>query len=457
VLRIRHQLIIRHPSRAAVLLTNDAGRLRLPAFASEERHTADVDYINREVEERFRLRTTVLRSLRHSEARDDLAVRVHELETHGEDPNPPVGMRWCSLQDLPGATSGEDADDIAAWLAADAARGAPVVDGREWTLPGWFGCVRDWLEQALGEAGAGAVHKIVQQRTWASSCVLSVRAERGDFYLKAVPESARHEFGATVYLAQHFPGATATVVAVEPQRRWFLMEGVAGRKLEEIDDIAAWERAAAAYGRLQFASRTCVDDLDRLGCPTRGLDRLADEIEALVVDATGLRQGEPGGLSAAEADRLSRCGPELRRRCQRLATSGIPLTLEHGDLWPSNILVEGDACRIIDWEDIAIGHPFLGLAPFIVGLGLFQPALSSRATVERVERAYLAGFRSSGPIERLLEALRLASPLGFMDMAVRYRRQRPSIVQVHPWMRDLVPQTLRFALAQLDGEQVPAR
>jgi hypothetical protein len=54
--------------------------------------------------------------------------------------------------------------------------------------------------------------------------------------------------------------------------------------------------------------------------------------------------------------------------------------------------------------------------------------------------------------ERLREAFRLAAPLSFVDMAVRYRAQRPSVVRLHPWMRDLVPQALRLALAQLDAD-----
>ena len=37
----------------------------------------------------------------------------------------------------------------------------------------------------------------------------------------------------------------------------------------------------------------------------------------------------------------------------------------------------------------------------------------------------------------------------FFDMAVRYRHRPPSVVRLHPWMRDLVPQALRLALARV--------
>jgi hypothetical protein len=45
--------------------------------------------------------------------------------------------------------------------------------------------------------------------------------------------------------------------------------------------------------------------------------------------------------------------------------------------------------------------------------------------------------------------MELAVPLCFLDMAARYRRQHPSIVRLHPWMHDLVLQTVRMALAKL--------
>jgi len=451
VLEVHHRLIIRHPSRPAILAVGDADGLRLPAFVSDDRHTAEVDYINRAVRERFALLTTVLRSLRHSDPLGEVVVRVHELQAYGDGAPLPSGLHWCGRDQLASRVGREDENVIAEWLAAGALPAA--VDGREWTLPGWFEEVCGWVERTLAEAGVRAVHEIVQLRTWPSSCVLFVRTEAGNFYFKAVAESIRHEGAVTAYLAQHFPGAVAGIVATKPERRWFLMRALEGRKLEDIGDAMVWERAAAGYAQLQLACVARRPDLLALGCPTRSLDALAAEIDPLNADGTGLRLGEPDGLSACEVERLRAWAPELRRRCQRLADYGMPLTIEHGDLWPGNFLVDDASCALIDWEDVAIGHPFISLAPLIVGLSMFQPHLASQEVTQRLERAYLAGFAALAPPERLRAAFRLAAPLSFVDMAVRYRRQRPSVVRLHPWMRDLVPQTLRLALAQLDAEE----
>jgi aminoglycoside phosphotransferase (APT) family kinase protein len=121
----------------------------------------------------------------------------------------------------------------------------------------------------------------------------------------------------------------------------------------------------------------------------------------------------------------------------------------YGDLWPGNFLVGQTTCVILDWEDVAIGHPCFSLAPLSVGLSTSQSGLYSPAVVDRLERAYLAAFEAMAPTGKLRTALHLAAPLSFIDMAVRYRHQPPSVVRLHPWMRDFVPHTLRLALTRI--------
>jgi aminoglycoside phosphotransferase (APT) family kinase protein len=309
--------------------------------------------------------------------------------------------------------------------------------------------VRGWIEAALQHHKLDPIDEVVQLRTWASSCVLRVHSAGGVAYFKAVAASNPQECPVTAYLAQAFPGAVPRVMAVEPGRRWLLMAECAGRNLEEITDVAVWERAARSYARLQVACAPRTRDLAERGCETRTLDALAQAIEPLVADAAALRSGGPTDLTAAELDALRAEVPALRRRCTALAGAGVPVTLEHGDLWPGNFLVDGERCAVLDWEDVSIAHPFLSLAPLAVGLGIYQGEQASAESVARLERAYLEPFAALLPMARLEDALRLARPLSFLDMAARYRQHRPSVTRLHPWMRDLVPEALRLALAEL--------
>jgi Phosphotransferase enzyme family len=428
---VSHRLIIVDPSdRVLAVETGDGARL--PYVDTEDRHTADTDYLNAAVLARWGLRCTVLQSLYHSAEADGRIERVHELELHEST----TLQRWVTVDLL---RDEADRDAIRRWQAA---RARGVVDGRAWTQHGWFRTVRAWLDGAMTDCNAGRVREIVQLRAWPSSTVLKVIADHKSAYCKALPESVAAEGHVTAYLSQHLTGFVPTVLAFDPQRRWLLTEAFEGRPLELVDEIAAWERAASRYGALQVASVPHVAALTREGCLERTLADLAGSIRPLLDDPEMI-----AALDLAERNRLRAAAGDLVDRCAELAATPLPRTLEHGDLWPGNVLVDATASVIIDWEDAAIAHPLLGLAPLYVGMS--WQSFATGDALQRMERAYIDAFRGYASPEALADALRVARPLAFIDMARRYRKQRASVTSQHPWMRELVAEALRRALAWL--------
>ena len=440
---VRHRVIVRGAGGDLLLAAGRPDRPHLPTFMSGERHTAEVDYINAAMANRFGVATTVLRSLSHSGPVDGIVDRSHELEVR--DATRPAELQWIAA-DASMFQDPKDRGAIERWQRERASdRDADAVDGREWTRPGWFDEVRVWIDDALADAGLDAAEEVRQLRNWASSSVLWVSTATGEYYFKALPISGRVESALTQYLGLHFGSVVPRLVAMEPARRWLLTAACAGQNLEDIRDVALWELAAERYGRLQVDCVPRVADLAALGCQTLTLDSMSASIRTLA-DVASVRQGGSGGLTHDECRNLRAAVPSLQRRCEELATCGIPLTLEHGDFWPGNVFVGTASCEVIDWEDAAIAHPFFSLAPLTVGL--LNTRLGERANVERIEAAYLKAFEPIAPPDRLRRALRLAEPLCFLDMASRYSGQRASIVALHPWMRDLVPQSLRLALSR---------
>ena len=435
---VRHRLIVRSAAGDRMLVETQSGRFRLPAITTDDRHTAEVDYINAAIADRFGIATTVLRSLSHSEVVAGVVDRVHELELRGAAA--PGALSWVDSETL----ACEDAADRAAIERWRGRRQSEIVDGREWTRPGWFDEASQWIDAALAAAQLGAAEEIRQVRNWPSSSVLLVKTRAAEYYFKALPASGRVESELTRYLARYFPTIVPRLVATQTQRRWLLMAACPGRKLEYVRDVAAWQRAASAYGKLQVDCLARVGDLTALGCPTRSLDSLARRIALLADDAAALRLGDSGGLTDVEHRSLRQAVTALQDRCAELAACGVALTLEHGDFWPGNVFVDAGSCVVIDWEDAAIAHPFFSLAPLTVGL--MNAGLGETNNVERIEAAYAAAFASVASPDRLRRALRLAAPLCFLEMASRYRAHRASVVELHPWMRDLVPQTVRLAL-----------
>jgi hypothetical protein len=438
----RHRLLIRHPTRAGVIGVDHGA---LPRVDTEDRHTADVEHLNEAIETRYGMRTTVLRSLFHGDEVGGVVERAHECAVHGG------GAVSSELEWVRAATfaSADAADGAAldAWRAFVGGSGR-----REWMSAGWYERACRWIETAMRTAGYASPLSIRQIRTWMSSCVLRVECDDGVAYFKAVPD-ASPEYAVTHWLGERFPGHVAPLVAADDERQWLLLGDCAGRNLETVTDIAGWAAAARRYGELQVECASRIGELRRAGCGDRALADLPDAVAKLAADAAALQPVDrdakraPGGLTDVELARLHAVVPTLAARCAELASFGIPNTLEHGDLWPGNVFVADAASAIIDWEDVAIAHPFLSLAPLTVGLGNF--GLASAANVEHVERAYARAFESLLSPADLHRAFELAAPLCFFDMAVRYRAQRASVVRLHPWMRDLVPQTVRLALARV--------
>ena len=429
----RHRFIVRHPSRRGAIAVERNGAL--PRVDTDDRHTADVDHLNTAVEMRYGLRTTVLRSLLHGDVRNGVIERAHELEVHGDPADSPLEWRRMT-QDT--AVDAADRAAIEAWLEP---RAAPSV--RPWSRPGWYARACAWIEQTVRNRGAPVA--IRQLRNWASSCVLRVDVGATTAYFKAVPPEGP-EFAVTRWLANAFPDAVASLVGADARRRWLLLGECAGRNLESLGDIEAWSIAAERYGRLQVDCIERAPELRRVGVPQRALAALPAAVAALAADEELLR-AKDAGLDSREIAQLRAAAAKLDARCTELAASAVPNSLEHGDLWPGNIFVGGRSSAVIDWEDAAIAQPFLSLAPLIVGLG--NAGIASAANVERVERAYLRAFEAIVAPSALRRALELAAPLCFFDMAVRYRAQRTSVVRLHPWMKELVPQTIRLALARL--------
>ena len=85
---VRHRFIV---SNAGDDVLIDDGRL--PQLVTDDRHTAEVDYLNELVADRLGLRAIVLRSLDHSDTVAGMVDRVHELELLDAVPRSAT-VRW---------------------------------------------------------------------------------------------------------------------------------------------------------------------------------------------------------------------------------------------------------------------------------------------------------------------------------------------------------------------------
>jgi Ser/Thr protein kinase RdoA (MazF antagonist) len=169
------------------------------------------------------------------------------------------------------------------------------------------------------------------------------------------------------------------------------------------------EEMLVRYGELQRDAALRVDDLLALSCLDRRLDRLAAQVDPFLA-ATARQSGQ---LAAEEIARLGALGPRLKALCADLARYAVPQTLVHGDLHLGNVARSVGSFLFFDWTDGCITHPFFDT------ISVFQA--DDPGVQRRLRDSYLHGWTAYEPLERLLDAWRLARPLCALHQAVSYQ------------------------------------
>ncbi|HET9619873.1 MAG TPA: phosphotransferase [Kofleriaceae bacterium] len=434
-----HQLLLARGD-ALWLVRDDRGAWALPGFVSAEAHTAEVDLIARHMRERFGVRVVILG--RASTEHDPAANRVRkaDLAEPLAEPDPSAG-RWWSRAQLAAGEAGL-ADDSAALVRRWAAGEVGVADDTPWSRHGWHAAALDWIASAAGPIG-----EVEQVRVSEFSTVLRVEAGGKPRYFKSVAKVAALEPAVTAALARrsaHLP----PVIAVDPARRFILMEAFAGEPLAAPEDIATWCAAARAFGELQRECLDAVDELRAIGCHVASAASLHAPLATLLADRPALLANQPEGLSDDQIAALHALAPELAAAAAMLDAGPLPLALEHGDLWPGNVLVGAGGCAFVDWEDVRIGHPFLSLFQLVTGAHLDRRFADHDAAVAAIRDAYVAGWSAWGERAVLERAFDAAHDIAAISVANLYYTQPPAIVEAHPWMREMPAFSLGRILAR---------
>jgi hypothetical protein len=418
--------------RAAVVGGGDTSAR--PVVRTQGHHPADVAPTRAAIRDTLGIDAFVL-GCREVTVADGVARRLVDVEMlSASDAAIRQERRWA------------EADEIAA------VDHRAVVDGREWTQPGWFTRACAWLEDQATTSG-WTIHNVEQIRTWEFSCVLRVQTDQGELYFKAMPESYAAEVKLVQQLTAWYPDHLPEVVAADEGARWLLLRACPGRCLEDGAPLATWRGVARTYADLQVASASKADRLRALGCPDRGPAALRAAIGLLLASDIAFLVDQEHGLTAAELHRLRVSQPWLEQACDELSTSNVPLTIEHGDLWASNVYVSNNAPTFIDWTDACLSHPFLSLGPLLRSAGWDTHLRDDRAMLREIGDAYLEAWSTFASRTQLRRELDLAQPLAALHIARTIWSHTPGSHQQW-WLWRMVPFFARVALELLPAAGV---
>lgn len=286
------------------------------------------------------------------------------------DWTPPAGLGFEPVPPTPGDLPSPirpRADELLAELRSNAP--APKLRPR-WMRRGWFDRASTWMHAATTHAGRPLTGEPRPFFLRGISALLRAPTDGPDLFLKAVFPPFHAEPVLTRLLAARFPEAVPTVVAVEPDEGWLIVEDIGLAwvgDVPEADRPAALGRGATALVMIQRAiasddeaQRTLLD----AGAPHRPLAGLAESVAA-AIGPDGFGVGD-GGI---EPERARRVAEAVATAVARVESVGLPESVVHGDFHSGNAALVHDRIVIIDWSDAAIANPAIDLVTWIAWSG----------------------------------------------------------------------------------------
>jgi Ser/Thr protein kinase RdoA (MazF antagonist) len=222
------------------------------------------------------------------------------------------------------------------------------------------------------------------------------------------------------------PRLFASVAEPERRRHWLLIEKVQGVELWQVGELEVWEGVAAWLGRFHARFQGRAEQLRAANPHLLGHSRDWFCSWAERARAALARSSDPRASAIAEA---------LRGYDEVVAAiTRLPVTLVHGEFYPSNVLVAGDPGEIavypVDWEMAATGPGMIDLAALVGGWGAGERRRLLAAYLDGPSESTLAPARAEAAAADLARC-RLALALQWLGWSADWR---PPAEHAHDWI-----------------------
>ena len=287
-----------------------------------------------------------------------------------------------------------------------------------WTDARWLADVKGWVDWQLEELGLQSTGDLEQPHVRPWSTVLRMPTTGGDVWFKANIPVLAYEAGAVALLAARRPDAVPGLLATDVERGWMLMAD-GGERLREIVEregaLRRWLDVLPRYGELQLDLAPDIDEFLALGLPDRRLQTLARQYEELIDRVETVTDDERGRLRALV--------PTIAELCDRLASVGVPETIQHDDLHDGQVFVRDGRYLFFDWGDACVSHPFFSMSVTLEGnLAWGLDDVEGSEDIAPYRDAYLEAFHRFAGRAELRAAHDAALRLGWICRALNVER-----------------------------------
>jgi hypothetical protein len=234
-----------------------------------------------------------------------------------------------------------------------------------WGSTAWRDAAENWAHLQLDRLGirpVGAMSDLSDQR-W--SWVWRIPTNRGDVLLKQTTAARAVEGSVHAFCADAAPEYVDQPLAYDPPTSRILFTD-GGLTMAGGDWLAAPTPEAIAsmvsdYAHLQHATVGHRRQAEAAGVPAWDPGDAAHEAEQQADMLHDMPRSDPRRITTVQKDLLLTNLEALSVSGAVLVNSAIPSCIDHGDLWPGNVLIArpGGHHRFIDFGDAAWTHPFL--------------------------------------------------------------------------------------------------
>jgi hypothetical protein len=274
----------------------------------------------------------------------------------------------------------------------------------------------EWLDERLAAAGLRRTGEITcpHDRPWGT--VHTAPTTGGPVWLKAPGDGTVFEVALYDLLSRVVPDHVLHPIAIDLDRGWVLLPdggttlGDAGTDL--VDGLVT---ILPQYARLQRDLAPHTGALLSSGVADMRPETMPDRFDDAVAAVTDGPLDDP-------LDDVRALRDTYIEWCARLAASPVPASIDHNDLHPWNVFLDGGRARFYDWGDAVVAHPF---ASMLVTAAVVRRHLGVRhddPAVRRIRDAYLEVWSDLAPHRELVAELELACWVGKVARALTWDR-----------------------------------
>lgn len=221
----------------------------------------------------------------------------------------------------------------------------------EVTSPSFLTIARRWISSTIDAAGMSAIGPSEQVRVRPWSTQLVTPTTEGRIWFKANCAGLTHEAALHAELARVGGGFVDPPLAVHLGHGWLLTRDrgptLAERGGLRLDQWCALVQEAARLQR-HVAGLPIVRDTGVVDCsPATVLPRF----EALLDRYASLPPSNLCHLSSDQVRAFHAARPGLEEAVAVLTATAMPVTLNHGDLHPGNVIIVNGQSRLFDFAD----------------------------------------------------------------------------------------------------------